>query len=65
MGYTLARNCRGEDVPCRLRGEEFALLLPGASLELACQRAEELREEVRTLRVAHEKEFIRLADQAM
>jgi len=53
LGDTLARNCRGEDVPCRLGGEEFALLLPGVALEAACQRAEELREEVRGLRVAH------------
>ena len=53
LGEALARSCRGEDVSCRLGGEEFALLLPGASLEAACQRAEELREEVRALRVAH------------
>lgn len=53
LGETLARNCRGEDVPCRLGGEEFALLLPGASLDAARQRAEELREEVRALRVAY------------
>ncbi|HET9228783.1 MAG TPA: diguanylate cyclase, partial [Thermoanaerobaculia bacterium] len=53
LGETLARNCRDEDVPCRLGGEEFALLLPGASLDAACERAEELREEVRALRVPH------------
>jgi diguanylate cyclase (GGDEF)-like protein/PAS domain S-box-containing protein len=53
LGETLARSCRDGDVPCRLGGEELALLLPGASLEAACQRAEELREEVRALRVAH------------
>jgi diguanylate cyclase (GGDEF)-like protein/PAS domain S-box-containing protein len=53
LGQTLIRNCRAEDVPCRLGGEELALLLPGASLEAACQRAEELREQVRALRVAH------------
>ena len=53
LGEALARSCRGEDVSCRLGGEEFALLLPGATLEAACQRAEELREEVRGLRVTH------------
>jgi len=53
LGDTLARSCRDGDVSCRLGGEEFALLLPGASLEVACQRAEELREEVRALRVSH------------
>jgi diguanylate cyclase (GGDEF)-like protein/PAS domain S-box-containing protein len=53
LGETLARSCRDDDVPCRLGGEELALLLPGASLEVACQRAEDLREEVRALRVTH------------
>lgn len=53
LGETLVRSCRDEDVACRLGGEELALLLPGASLEAACQRAEELRQEVRALRVAH------------
>lgn len=51
LGETLARSCRDGDVACRLGGEEFALLLPGASLEAACQRAEDLREEVHALRV--------------
>ncbi|HEX6862065.1 MAG TPA: sensor domain-containing diguanylate cyclase, partial [Thermoanaerobaculia bacterium] len=53
LGEALARSCRDEDVSCRLGGEEFALLLPGASLDAACQRAEELREEIRALRVPH------------
>jgi diguanylate cyclase (GGDEF)-like protein len=34
---------RGEDVPCRSGGEEFVVLLPGASLDVAAQRAERLR----------------------
>lgn len=53
LGETLARSCRNGDVACRLGGEELALLLPGASLDVACQRAEELREEVRALRLTH------------
>jgi diguanylate cyclase (GGDEF)-like protein/PAS domain S-box-containing protein len=53
LGEALARSCRGDDVSCRLGGEEFALLLPDAALEAACQRAEELCEEVRALRVPH------------
>ena len=52
LGETLARNCRDEDVPAAWDGG-VSLLLPGVSLEAACQRAEELREEVRALRVAH------------
>lgn len=53
LGEALARSCRDGDVSCRLGGEEFALLLPGAALEVACQRAEDLCEEVRALRVPH------------
>lgn len=53
LGEILVRNCRNGDVPCRLGGEEFAVLLPGANLETACQRAEDLAEEVRALHVVH------------
>lgn len=53
LGEILVQNCRNEDVPCRLGGEEFALLLPGANLETACQRAEDLADEVRALQVVH------------
>jgi diguanylate cyclase (GGDEF)-like protein len=40
---------RGHDIACRYGGDEFLLVLPGASLEVATQRAERLREETRTL----------------
>lgn len=39
----LAGGVRSEDVVCRYGGEEFVAILPGASLEAAVQRAEELR----------------------
>ena len=34
---------RDEDVPCRFGGEEFVVLLPGAAVDVAAQKAEELR----------------------
>jgi diguanylate cyclase (GGDEF)-like protein/PAS domain S-box-containing protein len=45
----LHRRVRGEDVACRYGGEEFALILPEASLEATCARAEELRRAVQDL----------------
>lgn len=40
---------RGADIACRLGGEEFLLVLPDTSLEVACRRANELRERVGAL----------------
>ena len=39
----LRRHVRAGDVVCRYGGEEFALVMPGASAELALERAEALR----------------------
>lgn len=43
LGHFLASTVRGEDIACRYGGEEFAIVLPGASLEAAAHRAEQLR----------------------
>jgi diguanylate cyclase (GGDEF)-like protein len=54
LGALLAANTRGGDVACRYGGEEFVLALPGATLEVARERAERLRRAVEALRVEHE-----------
>ena len=41
----LRQSARAEDIPCRYGGEEFLLLLPKMPLEIARQRAEQLRTE--------------------
>src|SRR6202008_959566 len=40
LGEFLNHRTRGQDVACRYGGEEFALILAGASLENACKRGQ-------------------------
>jgi diguanylate cyclase (GGDEF)-like protein len=49
----LAQRTRGQDVACRYGGEEFALILAGASIEHAYKRAQLLRQELKLLQVQH------------
>lgn len=50
----LRSRVRGEDIACRYGGEEFLLILPGASLKETRNRAEKLRKEVKQLKVCYE-----------
>lgn len=52
IGDTLRRHLRPGDVVGRIGGEEFAILLPGASEEIACATAERLRAAVAASRGA-------------
>lgn len=49
IGGVLLAGVRGGDLACRYGGEEFTLVLPGADLELAARRAEEIRAEVEAM----------------
>jgi diguanylate cyclase (GGDEF)-like protein len=49
----LSASVRGEDVACRYGGEEFCLVMPGADLETARRRAEEVRKTVAELDLSH------------
>jgi diguanylate cyclase (GGDEF)-like protein/PAS domain S-box-containing protein len=49
----LTRNTRGSDLVCRYGGEEFIIVLPGISLPVAYQRAEEIRAACQSLRFCH------------
>jgi diguanylate cyclase (GGDEF)-like protein len=51
VGQFLQKNIRKEDIACRYGGEEFTLILPGASLEASKQRAEILRHNVQNLKI--------------
>jgi diguanylate cyclase (GGDEF)-like protein/PAS domain S-box-containing protein len=51
LGKMLMARTRQGDIACRYGGEEFLLILPEAPLEVATQRAEQLRTETQKLRV--------------
>ncbi len=51
LGRFLQKHVRGDDIACRYGGEEFTLILPGASLEIARERAEQLRVGAQSLAV--------------
>jgi diguanylate cyclase (GGDEF)-like protein/PAS domain S-box-containing protein len=53
LGEFLTQRTRGQDVTCRYGGEEFAVVLTGASLEDARKRAQLLCEEVKEIIVQH------------
>jgi diguanylate cyclase (GGDEF)-like protein len=53
LGALLRERVRAGDIACRHGGEEFLLILPGASIEGGRRRGNELREAVRELQVFH------------
>ena len=50
LGRLLQDTSRGSDIPCRYGGEEFLLIMPEASVEIAGQRAEQIRERFRQMK---------------
>jgi diguanylate cyclase (GGDEF)-like protein/PAS domain S-box-containing protein len=54
LGELLKNNIRLEDIACRYGGEEFVVVMPGASLQTANERAEIIRSRFEVLRVAYE-----------
>jgi diguanylate cyclase (GGDEF)-like protein/PAS domain S-box-containing protein len=58
MGKIFGRQIRAGDIVCRFGGEEFTILLPEASSEIAWKRAEQIREAAR-------KSQVRLGDSVL
>ncbi|MEM1436441.1 MAG: diguanylate cyclase, partial [Pseudomonadota bacterium] len=60
LGQQLTENVREEDYVYRYGGEEFLIMLPGASLEVAEQRALQAAQAARTLSIDTDKGPVRL-----
>jgi len=48
LAVRLATNVRAIDLPCRMGGEEFVVVMPGASLEAAARVADRIRRDIET-----------------
>ncbi|OGP70367.1 MAG: hypothetical protein A2Y80_01415 [Deltaproteobacteria bacterium RBG_13_58_19] len=53
LGSYLKQSVRADDMPCRYGGEEFTLIMPEISFEIALDRAETIREGVKHLQIQH------------
>lgn len=53
IGKLLKSKMRYADIVCRYGGEEFVVVMPEASLNITCQRAEKLWEEVKKLELRY------------
>jgi len=54
VGLLLQGFVRQSDIACRVGGEEFSVLLPEASMQIATQRAEAIRKAVQELKLKYE-----------
>jgi diguanylate cyclase (GGDEF)-like protein len=58
LGRLLQSRVRGADIACRYGGEEFALVLPEAPLDVTRSRAEQLCEEVSQLVISYDGQVL-------
>jgi len=61
LGGLIIRNLRVEDIPCRYGGEEFTIMMPGASLEKTVERANFLLHEINEMAIRYDNANIKVA----
>lgn len=54
LGSLLLANFRGEDIPCRYGGDEFTIVMPDATRDVARQRAEQVGRQISEFNVPFE-----------
>jgi diguanylate cyclase (GGDEF)-like protein/PAS domain S-box-containing protein len=59
LAHVITAGIRSEDIICRYGGEEFLLVLPGASLKTTWERAENVRQAVKALQVKYQGRFLK------
>jgi diguanylate cyclase (GGDEF)-like protein len=59
LAHVITAGIRTEDIACRYGGEEFLLVIPGASLATALERAEKVRQAVKALQVKYQGRFLK------
>ena len=59
VANVITTGIRAEDIACRYGGEEFLLIMPGASLETTRERAENLRQAVKNLQVKYQDQLLK------
>jgi diguanylate cyclase (GGDEF)-like protein len=60
LGAFLRQRTRGEDIACRYGGEEFILILTDADIKSTKQKAEEIRKDVKTLKIKHRSQILNI-----
>ena len=58
LGSAIRRFIRESDVAARYGGEEFAILMPDTTLAVAADRAEQLRRDVKQLRMTYDRHAV-------
>jgi diguanylate cyclase (GGDEF)-like protein/PAS domain S-box-containing protein len=59
LAHVITSGIRTEDIACRYGGEEFLLVIPGASLETTRERAENVRQGVKALQVKYQDRLLK------